>query len=443
MSDKNVVNDGNANLFRFIPRTILGRLIIILVLFACFIDVYAVLSGLNKPVFSNTPPEGYKAFFQVLAWFPFPIYFILVFFVVRQSWDAFNSAWRSLPNTHVMQKRDGEEIGDKKGLLDKIIDNFESWRKWLLIPLSLVAGATCMYMDSERERDTMMAAYWGYETNLNNVQTDSYEATKTTFSGQVARACEDPDFMSKWLWVELARLDINATKICSLHPNSKTNRPLSDTREKEFVKRMERVKQAVESSREKNDTYLPPPPGQWVPILLMHTEDMLLISFGWLIFFQCVAHTLFFWNFERLPAANIEGDELCLKLNGNSRMGEFGLEYWNHALNNLYWYFSAALIIPILSRISQPNLDDLDTSQLVLQYAIPILVATPMIFTILSRQSRLPACWADLKPNDTTSYLSQRLWPLDKNWSSKLGVVLAFVILSVSFGINLASFLSL
>ena len=124
-------------------------------------------------------------------------------------------------------------------------------------------------------------------------------------------------------------------------------------------------------------------------------------------------------------------------------MGEFGLEYWNHALNNLYWYFSAALIIPILSRISQQNLDDLDSSQLVLQYAIPILVATPMISTILARQSRLPACWEDLTPDDTKSYLSQRLWPLDKNWSSKLGVMLAFVILGVSFGINLASFFSL
>jgi hypothetical protein len=293
----------------------------------------------------------------------------------------------------------------------------------------------------------MMATYSGYETDLNTIPTDSYEVTKTTFSGQVARACEDPDFLSKWLWDELAGLgEVNATILCDLSRDSKTNKPLSDTRKKKFIERMLRVKGVVNEKREERDTYLPPPRGQWVPIFLMHIEDMFLISFGWLIFLQCVAHALFFWNFERLSAANIEGNKLCLKLNSKSDMCEFGLEHWNHALNNLYWFFSPALIIPILSRISQPNLDDLDPSQLVLQYAIPILVATPMISTILARQSRLPDCWEDLAtitPDDTKSYLSQRLWPLDRNWSSKLGVVLAFVILSVSFGINLASLFSL
>jgi hypothetical protein len=419
------------------PRITLARIIIFLVLFACCIDIYAVLNGLNEPVSPGVQPKDYKVFFQVLAWFPFPVYFVLIFFVIRQSWDAFNNAWRSLPKTQVLQRRDGEEIIDEKGAVDKLIDYFGRWRRWLLIPLCLVTGATCMYMDSERERDTMMAAYWGYETNLNNIPTDSYEEMKTTFSGQVARACEDPDFMSKWLWVELASLEINATEICNIKPSD----TLLDTRKKKFIERMERVKREVEIKRQKKDTYLSPPPWQWGPILLMHIEDMFIISFGLLIFFQCLAHSLFFWNFERLSAANIKENELCLKLNSKSHIHEFGLEYWNHALNNLYWYFSAALIIPILSRISQPNLKDLDTSQLVLQYAIPLLVATPMISTILARQSRLPACWEGLTPDDAESYLSQRLWPLDKNWSSKLGVVLAFVILSISFGINLASFL--
>ena len=65
--------------------------------------------------------------------------------------------------------------------------------------------------------------------------------------------------MSKWLWVELATLEINATEICSLDRNEKTNKPSSDTREKKFVERMERVKQAVKFKREKKDTYRPPP----------------------------------------------------------------------------------------------------------------------------------------------------------------------------------------
>jgi hypothetical protein len=173
-------------------------------------------------------------------------------------------------------------------------------------------------------------------------------------------------------------------------------------------------------------------------VLLMHLADGILISFGWLIFFQCLAHPLFFWNFEKLKVA--KNTSLCIKLNYQSTVGEFGLEHWNHALNNLYWYFSAALVIPILSRISQFDLKDLDTSQLVLQYAIPILVAIPMVTTILSRQSRLPECWsAAVEAKVFDVYKKQRLWPLDENWSSKLGVVLAFIILSLSFGMNLAS----
>jgi len=300
--------------------------------------------------------------------------------------------------------------------------------------------------------------------------------TKTTLSGQVARACEDPDFMSKWLWEVLSSARIDANDICSC-PNKKTIKENQLTREQIFHQRVDRFKniitekgKGIVADREKrfqcdkkeeskneaammekgnaptslNNNYSAHPIGQWLPVLLMHIEDGILISFGWLIFMQCIAHAVFFWIFERLPIKTIEDTQLCIKLNSHSHLQEFGLEHWNHALNNLYWYYSAALIIPILSRISQPDLTDLDTSQVALQFAIPILVAIPMIATVLSRQSRLPACWQALDQKneaDAKSYLSQRLWPLDKNWSSKLGVVLAFIILSISFGINLATLL--
>ena len=128
-------------------------------------------------------------------------------------------------------------------------------------------------------------------------------------------------------------------------------------------------------------------------------------------------------------------------MNCTSELHEFGLEHWNHALNNLYWYFSVALIIPFLSRMSQPNLADLDTSQQILEYAIPALVATPMIATILARQSRLPGCFQKRPDEEMKVYMLQRLWPLDKNWSSKLGIVLVFILLSISFGVNMTKLL--
>ena len=273
---------------------------------------------------------------------------------------------------------------------------------------------------------------------------DRFNCMQTTFSGQVARACEAPDFQSKWLWEELAKTGMSGKQACNLAHRESADSPdksvlISNTRHKQYQERVKIIHDYVVKHRSEGDTYLPAPPGQLVTEVMMHLQDMILISLGCLIFLQCVAHAIFFWNFERLPAAKLKGGELCLGLNYKSYLGEFGLEHMNHALNNLYWYFSGALIIPFLSRISQPDLNDLDKSQLMLQYAIPILVATPMISTILARQSRLPACWDSHSPDDMKLYLSQRLWPLDKNWSSKLGILLAFVLLSISFGINMTT----
>lgn len=445
MTDKGDTDTRNSRLFHFPPKTFLWRITLVLVLFACFVDALAVLNGLNRGIPFNFAPDGYKRFCEVLAWFPFPIYFILAAFVVHQSWDAFNTAWRTLPHTGVIQRRDNYDLVDAHAVMDRIITNFTWWRVWVLIPVAFIAGTVCTYLDSERERATMMATFFDSELRICCDQQDQLKCMQTTFSGQVARACEAPDFMSKWLWDRLAQEGISATQACELKqcksvPCSGKCSLDSDTRYKRYLERVSNVR-GLEGANSLDDKYLAVHAWQWLPVFLMHIEDLVLISLGWLIFLQCVAHAVFFWIFERMSAANSEGDELCLRLNYKSPLGEFGLEYWNHALNNLYWYFSAALLIPFLSRISQPNLNDLDTSQVVLQYTIPILVATPMITTILARQSRLPACWENHSPEDINAYHSQRLWPLDKNWSSKLGILLAFVLLSISFGINLTRLL--
>jgi len=436
-------SDDTYTIWRF-SLTPLKKVMILLILVSVLIHVYAICSGLGKPVldFSRYAPEGYKTFYQVPAWILFPFYFVVVYFVVRQSWDAFNAAWLKLPQTGVLQRLDGEEVKDEE--VYKMLSRFNHWRiKWF-IPLSLIAGIACMYMDSERERDTMI--FNGPPQNEQYV--DAYDGPKTTLAGQIARACESPDFMSKWLWEKLAKADIDATQICS--HNGKTEKAQVVSREAQFKNRRDKATELINkrnmlSNNSGNEnikirnSFEKPESKQWGPVLLMHIEDAILISFGWLIFFQCIAHSVFFWYFERLNVAKNDGKPLCIKLNSQSAFGEFGLQHWNHALNNLYWYFALGLIIPIMSRLSQPDLKDLDTSQVILQFAIPILVAVPMVTTILSRQNRLPSCWKSLNEADIPDYKKQRLWPLDENWSSKLGVVLAFVILSLSFGFNLVT----
>lgn len=434
MADLRKKNVDSVNRLAVLP---LQGIIVILVLLALQIDVYAIVSGLNEPVldYSNYSPEGYKKFFQVPAWFPFPLFFILVYFVVRQSWEAFNVAWLHLPETDVLQHcKKGPKVEDK--VVHGILSQFNRWRVNWLIPLSLLAGFLCMYMDSERERDTMLIG--SVSTDPDHV--DAYQEPKTTLAGQVARACESPDFMSKWLWEKLANAKVDATEICSLNElKEKYGKDKVIPREAQYNHRRDKAIAAFKGNKDISNSFSKPPNWQWGPIFLMQLENAILISIGWLIFFQCIAHPVFFWCFERFDIAENQGKPLCIRLNSQSALGEFGLQHWNHALNNLYWFFSLGLLIPIFSRISQPDLKDLDFSQVVLQLAMPVLVAIPMITTILSRQNRLPACWETLSDADALDYKKQRLWPLDENWSSKLGVVLAFVILSISFGYNLVT----
>jgi len=148
----------NRGSFRLFPQSTLGRVILALVLFAFFVDIYTVLKGLHQPVLMDNAisPKNYKSFFQVPAWFPFPVYFILVYLVVKQSWDAFNDAWRTLLDTNVVQGNVDKDALKKNKVMDDVTSAFNRWRNRWLIPLSIILGFTTMYFDSEREQDIMM-----------------------------------------------------------------------------------------------------------------------------------------------------------------------------------------------------------------------------------------------------------------------------------------------
>ena len=125
-------------------------------------------------------------------------------------------------------------------------------------------------------------------------------------------------------------------------------------------------------------------------------------------------------------------------LDYKSKIGEYGLEYWNHALNNLYWVLSFAVGIPILSSISKPS-DDI--GQVLIRVLVPLVFLTPLIFTIIVRQQCLPEVWRRVEKDGCKEnielFQSQLLWPLDKNWISKLGIVIAFILLSYLVGVSL------
>jgi len=152
---------------------------------------------------------------------------------------------------------------------------------------------------------------------------------------------------------------------------------------------------------------------------------------------QVLLHTLLFAAFERLVVAREH--RLVLALNCTSPFNEFGLEHWNYALNNFYWAVSPALLGVFLSRAATPPEDYLP-GQVMLGVAVPACLILPMVATILARQARLPAAWRTVQPNGPVApedYRRQQLWPLDRNWSSKLGIVLAFALAALAIGFEL------
>jgi hypothetical protein len=151
--------------------------------------------------------------------------------------------------------------------------------------------------------------------------------------------------------------------------------------------------------------------------------------------FQVIYHLWAFSFFEKLGEG--KSSRLEIKLDHKSGLHEFGLETWNNVLNNLYWLFSIAFIIPLISRYSQPDPSELNNGQLIFQHLLPIAFLIPMIVTIIQRQARLPSVWVSLKgasKEDYESYHNQRIWPLDKNWASKLGLLLSMIMLSYLLG---------
>ena len=165
--------------------------------------------------------------------------------------------------------------------------------------------------------------------------------------------------------------------------------------------------------------------------------------------FQLLGNTVLFCRLTY--ATRAKRGVLSIKLDPYSRVHELGLERWNHALNNAYWLLSPVLIAAIASRDAQLT-QHRDFGQILLSMVLLAGVGGPMIATIATRQQLLPEMWAEVEAatrNDVASlpdaqkqYLrelahSQRVWPLTRDAASKLGLVIALVLLGYFLGLEL------
>ena len=172
----------------------------------------------------------------------------------------------------------------------------------------------------------------------------------------------------------------------------------------------------------------------------IYFQQFVAVVMAALALFQLALVCNLFWRLER--AAWLNKDGLQMRLDPFSKLHEFGLESWNHAWNNVYWVFSLVLLVPIASKQAQ-SVEVPDLTQIVLQYAVPALIAAPMVATIIARQQRLPDLWPRIieesDPNLVMLYHRQLLWPFDRNWASKLGIIVSFALLGYLLGKNVLS----
>lgn len=356
-------------------------------IYAVIILVVAHAAGLDNPL---PAVAAYKTYCAKLNWSLYFLWFLILIPLLLWAGPWFFEAWEGLSKTGVLKKAGGGRIDEEQ--MTALRHFIAGRKKWILagaVVLSLVANAADM--------KNIFKFYWGSQT----------------ISERMEMAESDPDFFIRW-WFDGST---HAPAVKEALSNPYVFTPFND-------------KQTNVSA--KNDVQ----PGMlnWWLFALIYIQQFLIGTMGIYLFLQMFNHAYLFARFNAIDF-KYKGN-MVIELNGDSPVQEFGLEHWNQKLNNIYWYLSVGLIIPIVSKLSQPAATTGDTGQLILKVSVSALLLAPMVATIISRQLHLPLAWKQLQSGaiNPESFHQQRLWPMDRNWASKLGILLAFVVASTLLG---------
>lgn len=378
-----------------------------LVIYSVVVYVLAVLLG-----FHEVPIEGigYETYFDKPNWWGYPFFFVFVAPALWLSWTPFLTVWGKLADTGVLTAQGAEIDADTLSELRVTVAS----KRWIAVAVAIVGAIISHIADLDR----FIAIY---------------EAERYVDQLELAQACRQPDFAVKWLLevpgeMGKAQPAEEFKKLCrSLVPAEGDvvvpSAPAEDLRE---LRRQ------------------PLPAAQIVFVVALLVQQFAIVLLGFLAFGQLILHAVLFALFDRLAFVRRRG--LRLALNPESPLREFGLEHWNHALNNVYWALTPALAVPVVSRLAHPDPELYLPTQHLMTVLIPLAVLGPIMATIISRQVKLPEVWERVQPRgpvDPEAYLDQRLWPLDKNWSSKLGILLAAFLASLMLGLEITEIMAL
>jgi hypothetical protein len=344
--------------------------------------------------FHEAPPNApgiYETYFQQSNWWPYPFFFLALAPVLWLTWEPMLRAWSRLAGTGVLQGPGGGKPDD--ATVQQVLCAVRRKRRGAVVT-SIAIALLINLADLVPNADVLLGT--------------------AKLDQQLKLACSYPGPFVKWIFVAQTA---DPETVCALPAEQPFPGEDSDG--------------------------IRPPIAQLLFNAILLAQQVLIVLFAALAFMQIMLHTLLFALFERLAVARAHG--LHLMLNCRSPLNEFGLEHWNYTLNNFYWAASPAMLGVFLSRAATPPEDYLP-GQVMLGFAVPACLIVPMVATIIARQARLPIAWTTVQPDGPVApedYRRQQLWPLDRNWSSKLGILLAFALAALSIGFEVSQLVRL
>lgn len=375
---------------------LLGKITLALVIYSLIILGLTVLAGihLDAELQGGLRFDGYLSKFN---WSLFVLWWLFLALLVHLTWVPFLAAWQDLQQKEMLRDRDGKPATTEQ--ISRLCGQMSRYRL-ILLGIAVAASIAVNYVDTQYLRDVYRSC------NANNFGIVHRWSAAVEKAALFKARCGNLDSEL----VENLEIDFNVAYL--VHDRE-----------------IENVSGVIDSiSKQVNS---------WFNYAI-YFQQFVAVVMATLAMLQLALICNLFWRFERAAWLNKEG--LQMNLDPFSKLHEYGLERWNHAWNNVYWAFTLVLLVPIASKQAQ-TVETPDLTQIVLQYGVPVLVAAPMIATIISRQQRLPDLWPRIIEEENSDlvalYHKQLLWPFDRNWASKLGIVVSFLLLGYLLGNNL------
>lgn len=370
----------------------LGKITIALVVYSLIILGLTVIAGihLDAELKGGLRFDGYLSKFN---WSLFFLWWLFLAALVHLTWGPFLAAWQDMQQKEMLRNRDGKPASAEQAR--RLCQQMGRYRL-ILLGVAVAASIAVNYVDTQYLRDI----YRSCSTSKFEIVDKPAAVEKAALFKKMCGSLESGQIES---------LEIDFSIAYLVHDREIETDVIA------------------EMSKGANSLFN----------YAIYFQQFVAVVMAILALFQLALVCNLFWRLERATWLNKDG--LQMSLDPFSKLHEFGLESWNHAWNNVYWVFTLVLLVPIASKQAQ-TVETPDLAQIVLQYCVPVLIAAPMVATIIARQQRLPDLWPRIReekdPDLVALYHRQLLWPFDRNWASKLGIVVSFVLLGYLLGKN-------